>query len=320
MKKYSSLDWIKIDIANLFGKDKLLWDERIQWTDDHFADLEALTEQADKPYQYAEAVKQYLGVLNGEPWTKPIFLDATASGMSIMSILRHDRKTAIATNVIGNGLRNDPYTLFATHFNINRQAAKEALMPYFYSSIATPLDIIGGDRFGEFLNKVAIEFPGPCSVLKVMETLHRDDIDHIEWLAPDGHQCHVKYWQPVDKSIETAGFGKFTYRIYQQAPTDNYRSLAANWTQHLDAWIARQMVRMAHKQGWEIMSIHDAFGALPSNIQQMRENYLVILQQLATWNPTSALNSISGNVGGIWGRYKDPSFTKDILQAEYALS
>lgn len=79
MKKYSSLDWIKIDIANLFGKDKLLWDERIQWTDDHFADLETLTEQADKPYQYAEAVKQYLGVLNGEPWTKPIFLDELAS-------------------------------------------------------------------------------------------------------------------------------------------------------------------------------------------------------------------------------------------------
>ena len=319
MKQYTPYEWLLINVANLAGHDKLSWGKRIQWTSDNYNQLESLIEEASKPYQYSEAVKDLRKVEQGEEVTLPIFLDATASGISIMAILRHDRKTAFATNVINNGVRNDPYSIFATQFGITRQEAKDALMPYFYSSIATPLSIIGKERFGEFLNKIEIEYPGPCLVLSTMESLHREDVDYVHWIAPDGHECHVKYWKPVDKSIETVSFGKFTYRIYTQSPTDNYRSLAANFIQSLDAYICREMVRMSHEQGFEIMTIHDSFGCLPSHVDKMRKNYLLVLQKLAQWNPEKALDSISGNKGH-WRRFQDKSFIDDILTAEYALS
>ena len=40
MQKFNGVDYLKIDIANHYGLDKKLWDERLAWVNEHEDNLE----------------------------------------------------------------------------------------------------------------------------------------------------------------------------------------------------------------------------------------------------------------------------------------
>ena len=48
-QEFTGKQYLKIDIANNFGHDKLLWQERIDWFDAHEAQLMTLLPKAEKP-------------------------------------------------------------------------------------------------------------------------------------------------------------------------------------------------------------------------------------------------------------------------------
>ena len=80
MKEYLPLDYLCIDIANHFGLDKLLFEDRIQWVKDNYAQLEELADKADVKPLYMKAVHELRNVVAGKPTGHIVQLDATCSG------------------------------------------------------------------------------------------------------------------------------------------------------------------------------------------------------------------------------------------------
>ncbi len=136
MERFSGKDYLRIDIANNFGLDKLTWKERIQWVHDN-SNLEKYIPDADNPFGYQKAVYTYREVMKGNPTGHIMFLDATSSFLQIMSIFSNDRVGAEQSNIINTGKRQDFYTNLTntmnsyldTNVQITRQDIKEVSMP-----------------------------------------------------------------------------------------------------------------------------------------------------------------------------------------------
>lgn len=101
--------WLKVDIANHYGLDKLSFDERVAWVNQNEQILESLCDQAEEPLLYNEAVKAYRVADAGEEIGHIVRLDATASGPQIMSVLARDEIGMRNLNVLGDK-RADLYT------------------------------------------------------------------------------------------------------------------------------------------------------------------------------------------------------------------
>ena len=136
MQKFTGLEYLKIDIANSFGLDKKNWDERIRWFDQNEHQLHSLLNQADEPALFYAGVKAWEDVKAGKPIGYPISLDATSSGMQILSALTGDRKAAEVCNVVNVGKRQDGYTVIykamlevlGESSKITREDTKRAIM------------------------------------------------------------------------------------------------------------------------------------------------------------------------------------------------
>src|SRR6516225_5705906 len=110
MQTFTGQEYLKIDIANSFGYDKLSWDARIAWFDANESHLPALVAQAEEPALFYAGVKAWEKAKSGKPTGYPISLDATCSGIQILAALACDRKAAKICNVVDTGKREDAYT------------------------------------------------------------------------------------------------------------------------------------------------------------------------------------------------------------------
>lgn len=78
-QEFTHIEYLKIDIANNYGHDKLNWDERIDWVSHYEDHLEQMLKDADEPALYYAGVQAYRKAQRGEAVSYPISLDATAS-------------------------------------------------------------------------------------------------------------------------------------------------------------------------------------------------------------------------------------------------
>jgi DNA-directed RNA polymerase len=132
---FTGLEYLKIDIANNYGLDKLTWDERLQWFDQNYSNLANLISSAKEPALFYAGLKAYFDALKGEPIGYMISLDATASGLQLLAALTGDRSAAQLCNVVDTGRREDAYTIVYEEMvhrigdtsKISRDHAKEAV-------------------------------------------------------------------------------------------------------------------------------------------------------------------------------------------------
>jgi len=117
MKKFTGLEYLKIDIANCYGLDKSTWIDRLVWVEVHMDMLEECVADAAEPLLMAKAVTALRKTQTGEPCGHNMFLDATASGLQIMACLSGCKQTARRVNLIDTGNREDVYTAVATEMN-----------------------------------------------------------------------------------------------------------------------------------------------------------------------------------------------------------
>lgn len=80
MQFYTPLEYLKIDIANMWGLDKEQFETRLAWVSDNETNLEALEDKADNRYRYAAAVMAYREVQSGKPTGHRVGFDACSSG------------------------------------------------------------------------------------------------------------------------------------------------------------------------------------------------------------------------------------------------
>jgi hypothetical protein len=326
MQLFSGLDYLKIDIANCFGHDKLTWDERIAWYD---AQEEFDWESADEPFLAKKALIAMHDARYGKATGHVMYIDATASGLQIMACLMGCKITASQVNLINTGKREDGYGNATTAMNkytsveIPRSLMKPPTMTVFYGSKAKPLEVFGEgtpelDAFYRALKDV---FPSALEYLEDVQGCWQSDVLYHQWTLPDGCVSKVKVKKEVHGTkIEVDELGSsFTYNATINAPTDTGVSLAANIVQSIDAWIEREMIRRAHKQGFELLCVFDAFGASPKYMNEVRQNYIDILCELADMDLLgSILSEITGLDLSI--KKKIDNLSDYIKDSEYPLS
>lgn len=139
MKTFTSHEYILIAIANHFGHDRLNWKNRIDWAKSSI-DVDGIdifewfyAPQAKEPMMFRKACQAYRDYVGNNPSGYVIFLDATASGLQILSTLLGCHDTARNTNLLG-GNRTDVYEMVAKHMtkivkqDVSRDDVKKPLM------------------------------------------------------------------------------------------------------------------------------------------------------------------------------------------------
>jgi DNA-directed RNA polymerase, mitochondrial len=117
--------WLQVHIANLFGVDKVSFEDRVKWTREHATDLlrsaampldcEFWT-KADSPWQALAACFEFAGyTVEGESYVShlPIAMDGSCSGLQHYSAMLRDPVGGAAVNLVPSSKPGDIYTQVA---------------------------------------------------------------------------------------------------------------------------------------------------------------------------------------------------------------
>lgn len=329
MQTFTGTQYLKIDIANCFGLDRLDWQDRLHWFENNEPDLESLDVNAKSPILFRKAVRALRTAQQGKPVNHPMGLDATASGLQIMGLLSGCVATAKATNLVNTGHREDVYESVAlemqTHgcSNIDRTVVKKPVMTVFYGSKAQPKAIFGEEspELFAFYDALKEKLPGAFELMDILQSYWRSDVTHHAWTLPDGHRAIVPVIEIEERRLEIdeANHMRVTYRTKVLSKKRNSRALAANIVHSIDGWVVRRMLAGAKKHGFYLAPIHDCFYAHPNHMNTVRKLYVDIMTELSTMN---LLQSILSEIAGYRVRYspRQQGLSALVPDAEYALS
>jgi len=254
MIKLSGLQYLKIDVANQFGKDKLEFQTRIDWVDSNLSNLEQLTDRAEEPYLYIKAVMALRGALQGKPIGHLAGMDAVCSGLQIMSALTGCHRGAHATGLVDPDKRMCAYSevtkimerILGNSMNYTRKEVKQAVMTVLYGSKQEPKELFGEDtpEFNAFYEAVREVAPGAWELLQELLGSWQSYAEQHRWTMPDGFDLVVKVKETVSKRITIDELkSSFTFEYKTVKGKKKGVSLAANAIHSVDAFILREMIR-----------------------------------------------------------------------------
>ena len=331
MQTFTPIEYLKIDIANQFGNgnDKISWEDRLKFVSNHHDDLEMYVDQADEPELYAKAVRTLRSSVKGKPTGFIMSLDATASGLQLIACLTNCITTAGYVNLINTGKREDAYQSVCDELNKRlgtdycRSQLKTIIMTIFYGSTRKPKDFFGEGtkEYIEFYNILNQFFPTPMTLIDTIKGCWNKNATYHQWTLPDGHVVKMfskfKHCEQIDLDIENDVKVYHNKQIF--APTSRGVPLLANVIHSFDGYVVRQMTRMAHNQGFELIHIHDCFWCSPLHMEKARINYRAILADIASNNYLEGiLNEITQSEGEF--TKNDADLASEIMRSEYALS
>lgn len=308
--------WLKVDIANAFGLDKLTWDERVAFVDSNIdamlADIDAWSAKADDPLLAKSALLAYQESLATGKSNHIVRLDATTSGPQLMSVMTRDIEGMQRFNVIGNSVRRDFYTEVAQaiydqtrdselwgsnpDFKKIRKDIKRSIMTYYYNSEANPKAYFGEDskELKVFYDVMATSAKGAVELKGYINSLWSDTKLYNAWYLPDGHYAYCPVMVQDKKRIEIkemkGGTATMTVVCDVNKPShEPHRSLMPSTIHSIDALMMRWVVEMLDEKGIQVSPIHDSFGVHAEHCDALREAYRKCLARLYKEN---ILNSI----------------------------
>lgn len=263
MQEFTPKEYFQIDIANLAGKDKLTWDERLSWFKENENNLLDLTQEADKPYQYYAAVTAYQKAIAGEVNHHPIGLDGTFSGLQVLSALTCDRKAALHCNVLDSGSRKDAYTelyqilsaKIGNNHHFTRDDIKYTIMPCLYGSMTAPQQLFG-EHVEDFYKLMEEECPYVWQLNRFLIDSWNPNIDSYGWVMPDNFHVHIKVYNNAIKDFNFLG-EDFTFQCKVNAPNPYGRAYSAHLAHCCDALIVREVTALAMHNPRQIQRIRD---------------------------------------------------------------
>lgn len=266
MQTFKGIEYVKIAIANAYGFDKKLFNERIDavdtWVRNGLLDsthvLNTLTDEADEPALFTAGVIALKDALEGKPSGFMVGLDACASGIQIMGALIGCETTCRSTGLIDPNVRADIYgavsdamslefTKEGISTQLDRAGVKQALMTHFYGSKEQPKAVFGEDTqeldiFYDSLDAVA---PGAVLVMEHLLAAWQPYALSHSWTMPDGFDVVIKVMEAVDFKVEVdeLDHATFTHRIYENQGSEKGLSIAANVVHAIDGMVVREMNR-----------------------------------------------------------------------------
>lgn len=254
MKLYTSFEFLCVDVANQNGMDKLLFEERIQWVKDNFAQLMVITTPKKERPLYVKAVTALYKACRNIPVGHMVGLDATCSGMSIMSVVTKCYNGCLATNLIDPNVRNDAYTMVTGEASnmldgdliVSRGDAKDATMTTLYGSQKKPREIFGTDtpELDAFYAGLVAVAPKAVELLGDLRMAWQPYALEHRWTAPDNFNIRIKVMQKVEGErveVDELDGATFTYDYYINEGSKSDLKLVANVTHSLDAYLLREM-------------------------------------------------------------------------------
>ena len=322
---FNKYEWIMISVANEAGYDKLSWEERIiKGKEIINAYMKSEYEPEKDNYLLIKKLNEVEELLVGISDQEPnIYLDATASGLQILSAISLDTEAGKRVN-IGSDKRMDIYTEVAKDFskmfglNIEREHIKKPLMTYFYNSRKNIEDYFGEEMAEMFFEFMQEEFKGPQKVLDTVNKFYKSSKVY-GWQLPD-----LKVSIPVEVSVtENLKFKDvevpFTYKVNQE-DKNQWRGIVPNIVHSLDAWILRYVVKKLHKKGITVHTIHDSFQVPVSKANDLidvyKEAFTVMIKD-------ELFPKIMNDLYGVKINYtpeKKEVMIKAIKESEYMLS
>lgn len=261
MITFTGFEYLLIDVANNFGLDKLRFEDRIQWARDNLNHLEDLLDQAETKPLYLKAVMAIRKAQHREPTGHLVSMDATCSGVQIMSVLTGCMAGAKATGLIDPDRRADAYNdlnvcmngLLGGGFSVPRKDTKQALMTSCYGSKKVPKVLFGEgtEELNAFYEAVEIVAPGAWELLQdLLASWQPYALSHA-WKLPDGFDAKVKVMVKQETRIEVdeLDHASFTYEYYVNEGEKTGRANVANVIHSIDAFILRELLRRCNYDG-----------------------------------------------------------------------
>ena len=274
MMQFTGIQYLQIDVANNMGHDKWTWDKRIAWTVENDHQLEQLLDQADVPALYYASVKALRAAQRGEVSNFPISLDATASGMQILSALTGDLLGAQLCNVVnrvaymGGTERADGYSIVfdemkervGSSAEIKRDMIKKAVMTALYGSKAMPKKVFGEGRLLDiFYETMADLAPAAWELNEHFLQIWNPEALKNSWVLPDNFHVHVKVMSKIEEQVHLFDEPISTFRQVNM-PMDEGRSLGANTIHSIDGMIVREVTRMADYNPSQVAKVQQLYG------------------------------------------------------------
>jgi hypothetical protein len=260
---FTPIEYLMIDIANAFGKDKLDWNDRIQWFNDHENKLSDLVKSADEPAMMFAGIQAYNKATKNEAIGYPISLDACCSGLQFLSLLSGCKKSALLCGVVDTGHREDAYTslykVLCDEANIEgkiqRADMKSAIMTSLYGSEAVPREIFGqGELLDLFFQVMEREAPGAWELNKALQEFWDPTKYTNDWVLPDNFHVHINVMKPVTERVRfNGGVYDVNYRVNE--PVQSSKSLGPNVVHSIDAFVIREMGRRCMYNMDHIMNV-----------------------------------------------------------------
>lgn len=253
MKEFNGIQYCAINVANHYGLDKKPFDERIKWVKDNLNQLESLANQADDNYLFIKAVKTLRQAQNKEKTGAYIFLDASASGLQLMSAMTGDLNGATLTNMVDGEHFFDAYTAVTDKMNslltgLNlqypRKDIKECVLVHFYGGKDIPTAKLG-DHYPLFLQACQETFTGATELLEVCKNSWRSYAKSHSWVLPDNFHVFIPVTNTVVEKRQIEELFGYNMSISHTRVEGRKYAVAngANIIHSIDAYLLREMVR-----------------------------------------------------------------------------
>jgi hypothetical protein len=259
MLTFTGCEYLLIDCANNYGMDKEIFQDRIDWAKKNLDKLESLIPSADEPVMFAKSVIAIRCVQRGEATGHLVELDATTSGIQIMSAITGCLQGATWTNLIDPDHRYDCYTevfkaMLVTLNNIScpitREQAKNAIMCAFYGSEAEPKKELGEDtdELEAFYHVCQTKLPGAWELRCDLIELWQPYTLSYSCTMPDGYEMFIKVMHKSVKGceIDELDHHKFTHTFYTNEGKEKGLFLAAHVIHGLDGYLVRESGRRSN--------------------------------------------------------------------------
>jgi len=308
MQTFTGKEYLAIDIANSFGLDKENWGVRLAWFETNraiienapFEDILVWAQQAEEPAQFLAGINAYRKVLLGHVTGYMCGLDATASGIQLLSLLSGCPQSASMCNLINTGDREDTYTSVHQHVNkllgtaivFARKAVKNATMTHFYGSKAVPRDTFGEDtpQLAAFYQTIDELLPGANTLNYDLISLWQPNVLSHEWTLPDGFDVKVKVMGSKEHQVEFLGSHHTVIERVNECQEEGL-SMGANIVHSIDGMIVREMGRRCM---FDWNQVHEVMHALLgfNGTSTLREQDLALLRTLECFEQSGFMSAV----------------------------
>lgn len=236
MQQFNEIDYLLIQFANEAGMDKHTYEERIEWSKENL-------NQETSPLGFKTKLaidKVKKGVKHG----CPVYFDAIASGIQILSAVTACEAGCKATGLIDTGVRPNPYRLIADKVGVDvpYEDCKQAVMTYFYGSRAVPKQVFG-DKLNNFKEACMETFPNAYSLINFLVQTWNSKAYAHEWTMPDGFKVYIPVLQKEMFEVSIAGYEPMKVISTVNKPMSKGLANAANIAHSLDGYVMRTLIR-----------------------------------------------------------------------------